>query len=132
MKEKEIPADATPEQKKEIQEENAHAKELNEALKKNLNTKDLDGMLNIVLEATKFHQEKRVRAKLEAENAKLKAELKAKADELDNFKQSGKTTLKPGSLKGGGSAPVNTKPAKPQTLEEAFDKLAMARGSSDE
>jgi hypothetical protein len=132
LKEKEIPSDATPEQKKELEEENAHAKELNNALKKNLNTKDLDGMLNIVLEATKFHQEKRQRAKLEAENAKLKADLKAKADELDRFKESGKTTLKPGSLKGGGSAPVNTKVAKPQTLEDAFDKLAAARGSSDE
>ncbi len=132
LKEKEIPNDATPEQKKELQEENVHVKELNEALKKNLNTKDLDGMLNIVLEATKFHQEKRVRSKLEAENAKLKAELKAKADELDNFKQSGKTTVKVGSLKGGGSNPTPTKVAKPQTLEEAFDKLSQARGNSDD
>ncbi len=131
MKEKDIPSDATPEKKKEIQEENAHAKELNEALKKNLNTKDLDGMLNIVLEATKFHQEKRQRAKLEAENAKLKAELKAKADELDTFKQSGKTVVKPGSLRGGGSSPTVTKTIKPQTLEEAFDKLAAARGSEE-
>lgn len=132
LKEKEIPSDATPEQKKEIQEENAHAKELNESLKKNLNTKDLDGMLNIVLEATKFHQEKRQRAKLEAENAKLKAELKARSDELDNFKKSGSTVTKPGSLRGGGSSPTVTKTIKPQTLEEAFDKLAAARGSSDE
>ncbi len=131
LKEKEIPSDATPEQKKEIQEENAHAKELNESLKKNLNTKDLDGMLNIVLEATKFHQEKRVRTKLEAENAKLKAELKAKAEELDTFKQSGKTIVKAGSIRSGGSSPTITKTIKPQTLEEAFDKLAAARGSDE-
>lgn len=132
LKEKEIPSDATPEVKKELQEENAHVKELNETLKKNLNTKDLDGMLNIVLEATKFHQERRARTKLEAELAKIKAELKAKGEELDRFKESGKTTVKPGSLRGGGSAPASTKVQKPQTLEEAFNKLAAERGSSDE
>lgn len=133
LKEKEVPADATPEQKKEIEEENAHVKTLNESLKKNLNTKDLDGMLNIVLEATKFHQVNREKTKLQKELDKVKADLKAKSDELDRFKESGRTVVKPGSLRGGGSAPVSTKAPKPQTLEEAFNKLAAERGSgSDE
>ncbi len=133
LKEKEIPSDATAEQKKEIEEENAHAKTLNESLKKNLNTKDLDGMLNIVLEATKFHQVAREKTKLQKELDKVKADLKAKSDELDRFKESGRTVVKPGSLRGGGSAPSTTKAAKPQTLEEAFNKLAAERGSgSDE
>ena len=131
LKEKEIPANASPEQKKEIEEDNNAAKEINEILKKNLNTKDLDGMLNIVLDATKFYHEKREKTKIAAELAKVKAELKAKSDELDKFKSSGKTTPKSGSLTGGGSSSASSKSEKPKTLEEAFDNLAAARGSSE-
>lgn len=131
LKEKEIPSTATQEQKKEIEEDNKAAKEINEILNKNLNTKDLDGMLNIVLDATKFYHEKREKAKIASELAKVKAELKAKSDELDRFKLSGKTTTKSGSLTGGGSSAPSTKPEKPKTLEEAFEALASARSSSD-
>lgn len=130
LKEKEIPANASAEEKKSIAEENEHAKTMNAALKKNLNTKDLDGMLNIVLEAVQFHQEKRQSKKLADEVSKLKAELKAKSEELDRVKTSGKTTTKGGSLTGGGSIAPSSKAEKPKTLEAAFDMLASARGSA--
>ncbi len=69
LKEQPIPKDATPEQKKAIEEDNSHAKELNSTLKKNLEAKDLDGMLGIVLDAVKFYNEKRERTKLAAKVA---------------------------------------------------------------
>lgn len=132
LKEKEVPATASAEEKKSIAEDNAVAKELNEVLKKNLNTKDLEGMLNIVLDATKFYQEKREKTKIATELTKVKAELKAKSDELDNFKKSGRVVPKAGSLTGGGSQPPSTKAPKAQTLEEAFNNLAAARGTAND
>jgi len=131
LKDKPIPPDATPEQKKEIEEENKASKEVNEYLQKSLQTKDIDGMLEIVLDATKFHHEKREKAKLASELAKVKAELKAKADELDSFKKSGRTTTKAGSLSGGG-APPSTRPEKPKSLEDAFAALESAKRSGSD
>jgi hypothetical protein len=130
LKEKEVPANATPEQKKAIEEENSYARELNSVLKKNLSTKDLEGMLNIVLESVQYHQQRRETAKLVERTKRLEAELKAKQDEIDSFKKSGKTTPKSGSLigGGGGSSAKPDAPKKAATIEEAFAAIESGRG----
>lgn len=129
LKEKSIPSDATPEIKKALEEDNAHAKELNSVLKKHLGTKDLDGMLGMVLESVQYHAQRRETAKLLDKTKRLEAELKSKQEEIDNFKKSGKTTPKSGSLiGGGGNSSAAPAPKKPATIEDAFSAIESGRG----
>lgn len=126
FKEKPVPANATADQKKAIEEDNAASRQLNEVLKKNLGVKDIESMVGIVLDSVKYHAEHREVTRLQARLQKAEADIKAKQDELDRFKNSGRTTTKAGSLVGGGSgnstAPVEKKP---KSLEEALD-MALA------
>lgn len=129
LQEKPIPTSATAAEKKAIEEDNAYAKELQSVLQKNLGTKDIEGMLGVVLESVQYHKERREVAKLMAKSKELETQLKAKQDELDRFKNSGRTIAKSGSIAGGGSAASAPKEKKPASLEEAFDAIASGSAS---
>lgn len=130
LKEKPIPASATAEQKAAIEEENKYTNQLNSLLEKNLKVSSINESLDLVFDATRYYQERRQTAKLLEENAKLKAQLDAKAAEVIRAKNSGRSVPKSGSLIGGGSKDIQlpTK-AKPTSLEDAFS--AIERGDFD-
>lgn len=123
FKEKEVPADATKEQKAAIEEENKVAKQLKSLLKQSLGVKDLDGMLDIVLDSVRYYAANRQIAKLQSENEKLKTELKAKASEVDKVRSASRSTPKGGSIATNASS-TTTAPQKVVGLEAAFDAIA--------
>jgi uncharacterized protein YciI len=51
-------------------------------------------------------------------------ELEAK---IDNFKTAGRSVPKQGSLAGGSSSSVSTKPTRPESLEAAFDMIEAGK-----
>lgn len=132
LKEKEVPANASTEQKAAIEEDNRHTKQIRQELDRAIGVKDIPGMLEVVKNAVQYHQERRAHARtmaaveaLKKDNAKLK-------DELDNFRKASKTTNKAGSLlTGSGPAHENKKEA-PKSLEEAFDLIASGKSLSDD
>ncbi len=126
LKPKDVPANASEEQKKAISEDNRYTAQLNALLKKSLNVKDLNESLDMVLDSVRFYQERREKVSLAEENKKLKADLAAKQSEIDKFKGASRTTPKAGSLNGGGGATDNSKNEDkiPKSLEAAFDSLA--------
>lgn len=121
---KEVPANATKEQKAKIEEDNTWAKQIDAERIKMGNSKTLPEILAVVEQAVKYHNERHI-------NARLMAQLKAKTDELERYKAAGKTTARSGSLSGG--APASSAPAKPKqaaSLEEAFSR--MEAGEKDD
>lgn len=120
LKIKEIPANATPEQKKEIEEDNAWAKQAHSIIKtKYLGAQGMKGMLETIEDASNYHGERRKVAKLEAKTAALEAALKAKQEEFDKFKTAGRTTKGGGSLNAATTVtPTASKSAK--NIEDAF------------
>jgi len=70
LKEKEVPANATPEQKTAITEDNRYTRQLNALLHKSLQTKDVNESLELVLDSVRYYQERREKTKLVDENAK--------------------------------------------------------------
>lgn len=124
LKQLEVPADATPEQKAEIADANAYRKQLASLLKKNLEVKDIPSMLGVIEDSVAYYAERFKTARLLDENAKLKAELVAQKESADKFKSASRSTSKAGSLSGGGQAPaVNQKPKIPPSLEDAFNRI---------
>lgn len=126
LKEKEIPVDATPEQKAALEDDNKHTKQIRQELDKAIGVNDIPGMLEVVKNAVQFYQERREHARtkaqadaVRAENAKLKAE-------LDRIKNASKTVNRPGSILAANPAKETEKKA-PQTLEEAFAVLERAK-----
>lgn len=121
---KEIPANATKEQKAKIEEDNTWAKQIDAERQKMVQSKTLPEILAVVEQAVKYHNERHV-------NARLTAQLKAKTEELERYKAAGKTTARSGSISGG--APASSTPAKPKqaaSLEEAFSR--MEAGDKDD
>ncbi len=128
LKEKPIPSNATAEQKAALEEENKYTKQLNTLLVSSLGTRDLDKSLEIVMDSVRFYQERREKASLLDENAKLKADLKAKQTEIDKIRGSNRTTPKGGSIAGGGSVQSKTpEEKKAKSLDEAFDRIQAGR-----
>ncbi len=124
MKPREIPANASAEDKAAIEEDNKFTAQLQGVVKKALNAKDLPSILEVIQESVSYHNERRENAKLLAKSQKLEAALKAKDEELTRIKNAGKTTSKAGSVSGGGTSAASAAPAKPRSLEEAFDAIA--------
>ena len=122
LKIKEIPSNATPEQRKEIEEDNAWAKQSQDIIKKKyLGAQGMKGILETVEDAANYHGERRKVAKLEAKTAALEAALKAKQEEFDKFKNAGRTT------KGGGSlnAATTVTPSASKSAKNIEDAFAM-------
>lgn len=124
LKPEDIPAGATPEQEAEIKDSNAYKKQLASLLNKNLNVKDIPSMLGVVEDSVAYYAERRRTAKLMDENARLKAEVAAKDEAMAKFKNASRTTVKSGSIAGGGSAAhIPKKAILPASLDEALSRL---------
>lgn len=120
LKEKQIPEGATPEQKAAIEEDNIYTNQIKQLVKKNLEVKDLNGMLDIVKESAMYWHERRENAKLASENAKLKAELEKAKSSIEKHKTASRTTVKTGSISASSVAQASSKPTQPRSLEEAL------------
>lgn len=133
LREKEITTGLTADQKKQLEEHNEHAKQLNSVMEKHLGAKDVHGMLDVLVDSIKYHQERRNLASALAENKKLQDSLKAKQDELDKFKRAGASVSKNGSLAGGGGSRSEEQkaPVTPPSLEDAFDRLAAGKSADN-
>lgn len=131
LKEKEIPATASAEQKTALEEDNKYTKQLHQLLTKAINTKDIPGMLEVVKESVQYHQERRLHAKTQATAEALRQENLKLKDELTRFKNASRTTSKAGSLLAEGNTPPQKKQP-PQTIEEAFDMIAAGKSPFDE
>jgi len=124
LKPEEIPVGATAEQEAEIKESNAYKKQLASLLNKNLNVKDIPSMLGVVEDSVAYYAERRRTAKLLDENTKLKADLSAERESLAKFKNASRTTVKSGSIAGGGSSGAVPQKAKlPASLDEALSRI---------
>lgn len=125
---KDVPATATPEQKAAIEDHNTHAKQLLSQIDKYLGAKDLNGMLEVVTDALRYHQERRERAFALSKIEKLENELKTEREKLDRFKRASSAVPKGGSLS---SAPTPTREGAerkgPASLEQAFDMMASGK-----
>lgn len=126
MADKEVPADATPEQKKEIADHNRYASSYREILKQTLNAKTPQELLEIALDSVAYHK---TRVELARANAKIKA-LEAKEAKK---KAASVTTSRSGSI---ASPPLTPKPRDDKYQQmNAGDALeakleAMARGEA--
>lgn len=124
LKPEDVPAGATPEQEAEIKESNSYKKQLASLLHKNLNVKDIPSMLGVVEDSVAYYAERRRTAKLMDENARLKAEVASKDEAMAKFKNASRTTVKSGSIAGGGSASsAPKKAALPASLDEALARI---------
>lgn len=122
LKEKEVPANATPEQKAQIDEDNNYTRQLRMLLKQNVSVKDIPSMLGIVEDSVAYYAERRNVARLTAENQALKAELSAQKQAQDKFRQAARSVSKPGSLSSP-SAQQSQKKSPPVGLEAALDAI---------
>lgn len=132
LKEKTIDAKLSPEQRAELEDHNKHAKQLNQLMDKYLGAKDIDGMLEVLVDSIRYHQERRELAFALDKNKKLEDQLKAKQAEIDRFKKSDSSINKGGSLRVAPAAKsaAEEKEAGPKTLEDAF--FAIEQGKSVE
>jgi hypothetical protein len=124
LKEKEIPTNATPEQKLELEEDNRYTKQLNGLLKKAVETKDINGMLEVVLDSVKYCQERRAHSKTQQALAVEKKNVQKLQAEIDKFKQGARSVSKAGSISGSGTSSGEAQTAKPETFKEALDRIA--------
>lgn len=131
LKDREVPAKATPEQKQAIQEHNRYNAQLRSLLKKAVSTTDLNGMLEIVHDSVRYYDERRNTASLKREVDSLRSELQAKQAELDKFKGASRSVPRAGSVSSNATAPSAAE-KRPRSLEEAFDRLSRGEGLSDE
>jgi len=131
LKDKELPAKATTEQKQAIQEHNRYNAQLRSLLKKAVSTTDLNGMLEIVHDSVRYYDERRNTASLKREVDSLRAELQAKQAELDKFKGASRSVPRAGSVSSNASAPTATE-KRPRSLEEAFDRLSRGESINEE
>lgn len=120
MKEKTIPANATPEEKASIEEDNRHTRQIANLPKEYMKAKTVQDALNTITDAIRYHQERRVNAQL---LQKVKA-MEAKLQDFEKFKAAAQTTAKKGSIAGTGAPASERKEEKrPRTLEETLNMM---------
>ena len=131
LQEKALDAKLTPEQKAELEDHNKHAKQLNQIIDKHLGAKDIDSMLEVLVDSIRYHQERRELASVLDKNKKLESQLKAKQDEIDRFKKADSSIQRGGSLRASPSASASesAKDAPLPTLEDAFNAIAEGKSS---
>jgi hypothetical protein len=116
MKDKEIPATATPEQRKEIEADNKTAGDLRNILTATLNVKTMDELLDAALDATAYHK---TRLDLARANKRIK-ELEAKESKR---KAASATTVRQGSI---ASPPIKQTRKQENNLIDAADAFELA------
>jgi hypothetical protein len=128
MKDREIPANATPTEKAAAEEYNKYNSQLRSLLKKATTAKELPEMFDIITDSVRYYDERRTSGNLRNEVARLKSELQAKQLEINKFKGAGRTVPKAGSIASGPADSGETKEARPTSISDAFDRLQ--RGES--
>lgn len=124
FKDLEIPANATPEQTKEIKDENIYRKQLRDVLRSSVYTNNPEEYLDIVKDATMLYPVKREAEKAKKALADKDAEIAKLKDELAKVRGASRTTPTNGSLGSGGAAPQVKKPAAARSIEDEFAAIA--------
>lgn len=123
LKLKEIPPDATPEEKAAIEDDNNYTRQLQSLHKKVIKTSDLPGLLEVAHDAVAYWAERRNAQRLSERLTKVETELQAKKAELDNYRKASRSVSRTGSIAGGSSTPDGAAKKAPRTLEETLDAL---------
>lgn len=131
LKEKSVPANATPEQKAAIEEDNKFTKQLSGLITKALSVNKVEDSLEIIFDSVRYHQERREKGKLASEVEKLKKEVEQKQAELDKFRRAS-ASAKGGSLTAGSKSSSDAEAKKPMSIEDAFDEIANRKASGGE
>lgn len=124
LKEKAVPDDAPAEKKAEAEEDNRYTRQLNSLLRKAIETKDIKGMLEVVLDSVQFYNERRAHRKTQTKLAETEKRLAKLQEELDNFKNSSRSVSRHGSISGAGTAVSEGKAKPPTSLSEALNRIA--------
>lgn len=122
IKDKEVPANASAQQKAEIEEYNHYNGQLRSLITQAVNVKDLNGMLDLVHDAVRYYDERRTSASLRRENERLKADLEAKSNELTKFKKAGSSVPRGGSI-AVTPTPEDRPQKRPVGLEAALSRI---------
>lgn len=123
LKPKEIPANATPEERKAIEDHNGFTKEMHELLKASLAPKGLKGMLEVVFDSVRYYDERRRSALKDSVIEQQAAQIKELQEKFDKFKNAGRSTIKSGSIASGSTGSAPAEKQKPASLEEALAAL---------
>jgi hypothetical protein len=118
FKDKEIPADASPEEKKRLSEENQFTDELRQTLQSHLDPQNDDEFVDTAVAATLAHKFKR-------EKTALAARVEALEKELDRVKNAGRTTPRGGVLPPTATPKDSNKPA--PSFGAALDLVTRGR-----
>jgi hypothetical protein len=126
IKDKEIPANATEQEKVAIQAYNTSNAKIRDALDKSLGSKTIPELMEVVTNSARYLAEQRTTETLKKEVEKLKADLAAKSKELDTFKSSGRAVPKHGSI---AVVPAgdSRNEDRPRTLEEELELIEQSR-----
>lgn len=131
LKERQVPDNATQEQKSAIEDDNRYTRQLHGLLKKNLSAKDIPTMLAIVEDSVAYYAERRTTARLLTENAALKKSLEDEKASQDKFRRAASSISKPGSISSG-AAQQEKKKGAPVGLEAALASIEAGGRESDE
>lgn len=127
LKLREVPANATPEERAAIEDDNRYTTQLNSLQRKFLAASSAKDALEVVHDAVAYWAERRNSSRLQSRLSGLEAENRDLKAQLDKVRSASRTTNKPGSLSGGGTG--TSEPAAkrgPRSIEDAF--AALERG----
>lgn len=126
LQDKQVPEKATAQEKAAITEHNRYNGQLKSFLRKAIETKDLNGMLEVVEDSVRYYDERRTTAALKDENKRLKDQLKAKDEEFTKFKNAGRSVQRSGSISST-SVPESQRDRAPKSLEEALMNIESGK-----
>lgn len=132
LKDDDLPKDAKDDIKRDIQDGNEYKGKLRKLLRQALQTKDVQGALQITQDSVQMFWEKRQKEKLAKENADLKKQLDAKQKEIDKFHAGSRTTPRSGATISSRSEPESNTPRKALSLEDTLEGIASGRLSRSE
>ncbi len=92
LQQKEIPANATADERAQIEDSNKFSKQVNALLLKSLNVRTVEEGLEVAFDSVRYYQSRREAARLADENAKLKSQLKERDDQIVKIRTSSRTT----------------------------------------
>ena len=123
LKPKEIPSDADPELKKEIEEDNAHTLKLQKILQKSLATTNVKDAVEICFDSVRYYEQLRQTEKLQSQLESLKQQISERDAALTKYKTAGRSVPRGGSISSQPASSDRT-PPKPASLEDAFDRIS--------
>lgn len=122
LKDKEIPANATPSEKAAAEEHNKYNNQLRALYKKHVSAKGLPELLDMVVDSVRYYDERRTTQNLRKEVERLTKEVQAKQLEINKFKGGARSVPKTGSIS---VAPTQENPRDnlPKSISDAFDRI---------